>query len=197
MDKKKIIVFISGPSGSGKTSLVKELLDTYDCYIEDFKGNKYLKKMLEGEREFNSYKSQYWFFNSMYKYIIKNKEKKIIVIDQDPYYILNVYSIYFGNMKSMTQKEFLKLKKIYEQICNLYNFDREKHSIYLKSNTETLYKRIKKRDGKALDLKWFENINKMFEEKKRKIETNLEIKTEDFSIKNIKEKVESYIENIN
>ena len=129
MDKKKIIVFVSGPSGSGKTSLLKELSDTYDCYIEDFRRNKYLKKMLEGKIEFDSYKSQYWFLNSVYEYILKNNEKKIIIIDQDPYYILYVYSEYFKNMKLMTEKEFLRLKKIYKEIYNLYNFDREKYSI--------------------------------------------------------------------
>lgn len=193
--RKKKIIFISGPSCSGKSTIVKKFSEEMFSYIENIENNPHISN-LKSEKEFNAYKSQMWFLNTMHQFIASTPIGENIIVDQSPEAIVYTYSKFFLDKKLISKKEFLTLEAEYFKVKNLLKSRNYLSiSILLEARAEDLYCRAKLRDkNNAMSQGWFSDINSYFINYYMNDNNTIKLKTSNQSSTSLFEEVKKIVE---
>lgn len=179
---KVIIISVDGNIGSGKSTLVKYLKSKYkkNLYfldepveewirITDDKNENILQKFYSDKSRY-SYLFQNFAFITRANILLKNIKylknffgKKIIVTERSVETDRNIFAKMLYDSNNLTDLEY----KIYNYwYNNLYPDIKVKNIIYLKTDPEVAYQRIKKRNRKeeeGISLEYIKNVHNYHE----------------------------------
>ena len=165
MKKSKIeprLIAVEGAIGAGKTSLSKLLSETYGAKLslEKDEDNPFIAKFYDN-RETLAFQTQVFFLLSRYAQYLELAQKdlfnSVILID----YLFQRDRVFAAlNLKPHELN-------LYDQIFNMLKGKIPKPDlvIFLQASSETLIKRVKKRDRdyeKTLDFPYLDSVNKAF-----------------------------------
>jgi deoxyguanosine kinase len=165
MKKSKIeprLIAVEGAIGAGKTSLSKLLSETYGAKLalEKDEDNPFIAKFYDN-RETLAFQTQVFFLLSRYAQYLELAQKdlfnSVILID----YLFQRDRVFATlNLKPHELN-------LYDQIFNMLKGKIPKPDlvIFLQASSETLIKRVKKRDRdyeKTLDFSYLDSVNKAF-----------------------------------
>lgn len=192
------IVTIDGNIGSGKTSILTYLhkLHKMSIDLEPVESwNKYLEKMYDGKNDVFNFQVRIWMDRC---WIQEKTDKNIILIERSPYFIKNSFIQIAFNKGLINQLEYDKLLQLHKKtdnlwLCNTY--------IYLRSNPENCFQRIKKRaraSEENITEEYIKDLHDIHEESYKKAKENkMKIIMIDVDNKNISEIADEIMQYIN
>jgi deoxyadenosine/deoxycytidine kinase len=138
-----MIITIDGNIGSGKTSVLNYLHKTYKIPIDlepVESWNSYLSKLYDDKLDVFKFQVRIWLDRC---WIQEKSDKTTVLMERSPYFIRNAFiqSAYDTDMISI--HEYNILMDLHKKTDNIWTSNTY---IYLKSNPENCFKRIKKRN---------------------------------------------------
>lgn len=136
------IITIDGNIGSGKTSVLNYLHKTYKIPIDlepVESWNTYLSKMYDDNIDVFKFQVRIWLDRC---WVQEKSDKTTILMERSPYFIKNSFINSAYNLGMITQMEYNILQDLHKKTDNIWTSNTY---IYLRSNPENCFKRIKKR----------------------------------------------------
>lgn len=139
------IITIDGNIGSGKTSILNYLHKTYKLPIdlEPIESwNNFLVKLYENKQDVFKFQVRIWLDRCW----IQEKSDAIVLMERSPYFIKNTFIETAYQSDMISEHEYNILHELHKKTDSLWSSNRY---IYLRSNPESCYKRLKKRNRAA------------------------------------------------
>lgn len=169
------IITIDGNIGCCKTSILNYFHKNYktaidiepiECWTE------YLKSMYDSDNSTYNFQIKVWIDRCW----IQEKSNVIVLMERSPYFIKNVFVEKAFEDKTINEDEYNNIHKLHKTTDELWQ---PEAYIYLRSDPELCYNRIKKRgreSEKNIKLEYIKRIHELHEEKyKDAIENNKNI----------------------
>jgi deoxyadenosine/deoxycytidine kinase len=138
-----MIITIDGNIGSGKTSVLNYLHKTYKIPIDlepVDSWNSYLSKLYDEKLDVFKFQVRIWLDRC---WVQEKSEKTTVLMERSPYFIKNAFIQSALDTDMMTPHEYNILHDLHKKTDNIWTSNTY---IYLKSNPDNCYKRIKKRN---------------------------------------------------
>jgi deoxyadenosine/deoxycytidine kinase len=161
------IITIDGNIGCCKTSILNYFHKNYKTAIdiEPIESwNEYLKSMYDSDDSDNStynFQIKVWIDRCW----IQEKSNVIVLMERSPYFIKNVFVEKAFEDKTINEDEYNNIHKLHKTTDELWQ---PEAYIYLRSDPELCYNRIKKRgreSEKNIKLEYIKRIHELHEEK--------------------------------
>lgn len=190
------IITIDGNIGSGKSSILNYLHKTYKISIdlEPIESwNSYLSEMYDKNNDTFKFQVRIWLDRCW----VQEKSDKITLMERSPYFIKNTFIELAHELQMINDTEYNMLLDLHKKTdtlwsCNTY--------IYLRSNPENCYRRLRKRNRlseKNITEEYIKKLHESHEENyKRGIENNMNIIVIDVDDKSISEIANEILEHI-
>lgn len=169
------IITIDGNIGCCKTSILNYFHKNYKTAIdiEPIESwTEYLKNMYDSDNSTYNFQIKVWIDRCW----IQEKSNVIVLMERSPYFIKNVFVEKAFEDKTINEYEYINIHKLHKTTDELWQPDAY---IYLRSDPELCYNRIKKRgreSEKNIKLEYIKRIHELHEEKyKDAIENNKNI----------------------
>jgi deoxyadenosine/deoxycytidine kinase len=138
-----MIITIDGNIGSGKTSVLNYLHKTYKIPIDlepVDSWNSYLSKQYDDKLDVFKFQVRIWLDRC---WVQEKSEKTTVLMERSPYFIKNTFIKSAFDTEMISQHEYNILLDLHKKTDNIWTSNTY---IYLKSNPDNCYKRIKKRN---------------------------------------------------
>jgi deoxyadenosine/deoxycytidine kinase len=169
------IITIDGNIGCCKTSILNYFHKNYKTAIdiEPIESwTEYLKSMYESDNSTYNFQIKVWIDRCW----IQEKSNVIVLMERSPYFIKNVFVEKAFEDKTINEDEYNNIHKFHKTTDELWQ---PNAYIYLRSDPEMCYNRIKKRgreSEKNIKLEYIKRIHELHEEKyKDAVENNKNI----------------------
>lgn len=169
------IITIDGNIGCCKTSILNYFHKNYKTAIdiEPIESwTEYLKSMYDSDNSTYNFQIKVWIDRCW----IQEKSNVIVLMERSPYFIKNVFVEKAFEDKTINEEEYNNIHKLHKTTDELWQ---PEAYIYLRSDPELCYNRIKKRgreSEKNIKLEYIKRIHELHEEKyKDAIENNKNI----------------------
>ena len=169
------IITIDGNIGCCKTSILNYFHKNYKTAIdiEPIESwTEYLKSMYDSNNSTYNFQIKVWIDRCW----IQEKSNVIVLMERSPYFIKNVFVEKAFEDKTINQEEYNNIRQLHKTTDELWQ---PNAYIYLRSDPEMCYNRIKKRgreSEKNIKLEYIKRIHELHEEKyKEAIESNKNI----------------------
>lgn len=169
------IITIDGNIGCCKTSILNYFHKNYKTAIdiEPIESwTEYLKSMYESDNNTYNFQIKVWIDRCW----IQEKSNVIVLMERSPYFIKNVFVEKAFEDKTINEDEYNNIHKFHKTTDELWQ---PNAYIYLRSDPEMCYNRIKKRgreSEKNIKLEYIKRIHELHEEKyKDAVENNKNI----------------------
>lgn len=179
------IITLDGNIGSYKTSILNYFHKNYKTSIDIEpveSWNEYLKTLYNTQNSTYNFQIKVW----MDRCWIQEKSKTIILMERSPFFIKNVFVEKAFEDKTINEQEYKNMLTLHKRTDKLWEPD---GLIYLYSNPELCFNRIKKRGRDAeknIKLEYIIRIHELHEEKYNEaIKQNKNIIRIDIENKNI------------
>jgi len=192
------IITIDGNIGSGKSSILNYLHKTYKISIDlepVESWNTYLSNMYDKNIDIFNFQVRIWLDRCW----IQEKSDKITLMERSPYFIKNTFIKIAYELKMINDNEYNILLDLHKKTDTLWTSN---IYIYLRSNPENCYKKLRKRNRtceKNITEDYIKKLHQSHEENYKKgLENNMNIIVIDVDDKNISEianEILEYIQN--
>lgn len=180
------IITIDGNIGSCKTSILNYFHKNYKTAIDIEpvdSWNEYLKNMYDNkEKSTYNFQIKVWIDRCW----IQEKSNVIVLMERSPYFIKNIFVEKAYEDSTITLEEYNNIHKLYKTTDNLWQ---PYAYIYLRSDPELCFNRIKKRGRESeqnITLEHIKRIHELHEDKyKKALESNKNIIVVDIENKTI------------
>jgi len=179
------IITIDGNIGCCKTSILNYFHKNYKTAIdiEPIESwTEYLKSMYDSDNSTYNFQIKVWIDRCW----IQEKSNVIVLMERSPYFIKNVFVEKAFEDKTINEDEYTNIHKLHKTTDELWQ---PNAYIYLRSDPEMCYNRIKKRgreSEKNIKLEYIKRIHDLHEEKyKDAVENNKNIIVIDVENKSI------------
>lgn len=169
------IITIDGNIGCCKTSILNYFHKNYKTAIdiEPIESwTEYLKSMYDSDNSTYNFQIKVWIDRCW----IQEKSNVIVLMERSPYFIKNVFVEKAFEDKTINEDEYNNIHKLHKTTDELWQ---PNAYIYLRSDPEMCYNRIKKRgreSEKNIKLEYIKRIHELHEEKyKDAVENNKNI----------------------
>lgn len=169
------IITIDGNIGCCKTSILNYFHKNYKTAIdiEPIESwTEYLKSMYDSDNSTYNFQIKVWIDRCW----IQEKSNVIVLMERSPYFIKNVFVEKAFEDKTINEDEYNNIHKLHKTTDELWQ---PNAYIYLRSDPEMCYNRIKKRgreSEKNIKLEYIKRIHELHEEKyKNAVENNKNI----------------------
>ena len=169
------IITIDGNIGCCKTSILNYFHKNYKTAIdiEPIESwTEYLKSMYDSDNSTYNFQIKVWIDRCW----IQEKSNVIVLMERSPYFIKNVFVEKAFEDKTINEDEYNNIHKLHKTTDELWQ---PNAYIYLRSDPEMCYNRIKKRgreSEKNIKLEYIKRIHELHEEKyKDALENNKNI----------------------
>lgn len=169
------IITIDGNIGCCKTSILNYFHKNYKTAIdiEPIESwTEYLKSMYDSDNSTYNFQIKVWIDRCW----IQEKSNVIVLMERSPYFIKNVFVEKAFEDKTINEDEYNNIHKLHKTTDELWQ---PNAYIYLRSDPEMCYNRIKKRgreSEKNIKLEYIKRIHQLHEEKyKDAVENNKNI----------------------
>lgn len=169
------IITIDGNIGSCKTSILNYFHKNYKTAIDIEpveSWTEYLKSMYDSDNSTYNFQIKVWIDRCW----IQEKSHVIVLMERSPYFIKNVFVEKAFEDKTINQEEYNNIHKLHKTTDELWQ---PNAYIYLRSDPEMCFNRIKKRgreSEKNIKLEYIKRIHDLHEEKyKEALKTNKNI----------------------
>lgn len=169
------IITIDGNIGCCKTSILNYFHKNYKTAIdiEPIESwTEYLKSMYDSDNSTYNFQIKVWIDRCW----IQEKSNVIVLMERSPYFIKNVFVEKAFEDKTINEDEYTNIHKLHKTTDELWQ---PNAYIYLRSDPEMCYNRIKKRgreSEKNIKLEYIKRIHDLHEEKyKDAVENNKNI----------------------
>ena len=158
------IITIDGNIGCCKTSILNYFHKNYKTAIdiEPIESwTEYLKSMYDSDNSTYNFKIKVWIDRCW----IQEKSNIIVLMERSPYFIKNVFVEKAFEDKTINENEYNNIHKLHKTTDELWQ---PNAYIYLRSDPEMCYNRIKKRgreSEKNIKLEYIKRIHQLHEEK--------------------------------
>ena len=158
------IITIDGNIGCCKTSILNYFHKNYKTAIdiEPIESwTEYLKSMYESDNSTYNFQIKVWIDRCW----IQEKSNVIVLMERSPYFIKNVFVEKAFEDKTINEDEYNNIHKLHKTTDELWQ---PNAYIYLRSDPEMCYNRIKKRgreSEKNIKLEYIKRIHELHEEK--------------------------------
>ena len=158
------IITLDGNIGCYKTSILNYFHKNYKTAIDIEPVESwcdYLKTIYNTQNSTYNFQIKVW----MDRCWIQEKSKTIILMERSPYFIKNVFVEKAYEDNTITKEEYKNMLTLHKRTDNLWEPD---GLIYLRSNPENCFNRIKKRgreSEKNIKLEYIKRIHELHEEK--------------------------------
>lgn len=158
------IITIDGNIGCCKTSILNYFHKNYKTAIdiEPIESwNEYLKSMYDSDNSTYNFQIKVWIDRCW----IQEKSNVIVLMERSPYFIKNVFVEKAFEDKTINEDEYNNIHKLHKTTDELWQ---PEAYIYLRSDPELCYNRIKKRgreSEKNIKLEYIKRIHELHEEK--------------------------------
>lgn len=160
------ILTLDGNIGSYKTSILNYFHKNYKTAIDVEpveSWNEYLKGIYNTHNSTYNFQIKVW----MDRCWIQEKSNAIILMERSPYFIKNVFVEKAYEDKTINEEEYKNMLSLHKRTDKLWEPD---GYIYLRSNPEQCFNRIKKRARDAeknIKLEYIKRIHELHEDKYR------------------------------
>jgi deoxyadenosine/deoxycytidine kinase len=179
------IITIDGNIGCCKTSILNYFHKNYKTAIdiEPIESwTEYLKSMYDSNNSTYNFQIKVWIDRCW----IQEKSNVIVLMERSPYFIKNVFVEKAFEDKTINKDEYNNIHKLHKTTDELWQ---PNAYIYLRSDPEMCYNRIKKRgreSEKNIKLEYIKRIHELHEDKyKNAVENNKNIIVIDVEYKSI------------
>jgi len=169
------IITFDGNIGCCKTSILNYFHKNYKTAIdvEPIESwTNYLKNMYESDKSTYNFQIKVWIDRCW----IQEKSNVIVMMERSPYFIRNVFVEKALEDKTISKEEYHNINKLHDTTDDLWQ---PNAFIYLRSNPENCFARIKKRNReseKNIKLEYVERIHELHEANyRRAVENNKNI----------------------
>jgi deoxyadenosine/deoxycytidine kinase len=158
------IITIDGNIGCCKTSILNYFHKNYKTAIdiEPIESwTEYLKSMYDSDNSTYNFQIKVWIDRCW----IQEKSNVIVLMERSPYFIKNVFVEKAFEDKTINEDEYNNIHKLHKTTDELWQ---PNAYIYLRSDPEMCYNRIKKRgreSEKNIKLEYIKRIHELHEEK--------------------------------
>ena len=158
------IITIDGNIGCCKTSILNYFHKNYKTAIdiEQIESwTEYLKSMYDSDNSTYNFQIKVWIDRCW----IQEKSNVIVLMERSPYFIKNVFVEKAFEDKTINEDEYNNIHKLHKTTDELWQ---PNAYIYLRSDPEMCYNRIKKRgreSEKNIKLEYIKRIHELHEEK--------------------------------
>nr|QPI16817.1 MAG: thymidylate kinase [Virus NIOZ-UU159] len=158
------IITIDGNIGCCKTSILNYFHKNYKTAIdiEPIESwTEYLKSMYDSDNSTYNFQIKVWIDRCW----IQEKSNIIVLMERSPYFIKNVFVEKAFEDKTINENEYNNIHKLHKTTDELWQ---PNAYIYLRSDPEMCYNRIKKRgreSEKNIKLEYIKRIHQLHEEK--------------------------------
>ena len=157
------VAFISGVTGVGKTTILRSLSRDYPVFLECTAENPHLRPLVEGRTgDFEAALNQTWFLDRARSGILGLPGNGLVLCDQAPEIIVEVYSAAFLRAGLLTNIDFerlrVRLQGLQQAIQNRWS---SRIDIVLECAPATAVSRLLDRDGSAPAVDWIGNCQFM------------------------------------
>ena len=158
------IITLDGNIGSYKTSILNYFHKNYKTAIDVEpveSWNDYLKTLYNTQNSTYNFQIKVW----MDRCWIQEKSNTIILMERSPYFIKNVFVEKAYEDESISEEEYKNILTLHKTTDKLWE---PEGLIYLRSNPELCFNRIKKRgrdSEKNIKLEYIKRIHELHEEK--------------------------------
>jgi len=158
------IITIDGNIGCCKTSILNYFHKNYKTAIDIEpieRCTEYLKSMYDSDNSTYNFQIKVWIDRCW----IQEKSNIIVLMERSPYFIKNVFVEKAFEDKTINENEYNNIHKLHKTTDELWQ---PNAYIYLRSDPEMCYNRIKKRgreSEKNIKLEYIKRIHQLHEEK--------------------------------
>jgi len=160
---KKIIFCIDGNIGSGKSTVLNNFsMDNYTTFMEPLNKWDHALELFYSNMHKHSFNLQaiiFKYFDKLYKNI-----PNYSIIERSHHTTRYIFTEYLYNNNFLTDQEFKKLDKIYNDICNKH-FKIKIISIYIDTDPTTCSQRIierKRHFEKNIPISYLEEMKRLY-----------------------------------
>lgn len=139
------IITIDGNIGSGKSSVLNYLHKTYKIPIDlepVENWNNFLVKLYEHKEDVFKFQVRIWLDRCW----VQEKSDTIVLMERSPYFIKKTFIQTAYNLDMITEHEYNILLDLYKKTDSLWTSNTY---IYLRSNPENCFKRLRKRNRQS------------------------------------------------
>ena len=165
------IITIDGNIGCCKTSILNYFHKNYKTAIdiEPIESwTEYLKSMYDSDNSTYNFQIKVWIDRCW----IQEKSNVIVLMERSPYFIRNVFVEKALEDKTISKDEYDNINKLHDTTDDLWQ---PNAFIYLRSNPENCFARIKKRNReseKNIKLEYVERIHELHEANYKRADEN-------------------------
>lgn len=192
------IVTIDGNIGSGKTSVLNYLHKAYKIPIdlEPIENwNNFLIKLYENKEDVFKFQVRIWLDRCW----VQEKSDTVVLMERSPYFIRHTFIHTAYNLDMISEHEYNILLDLHKKTDSLWSSNTY---IYLRSNPENCFKRLKKRNRaseKSITEEYIKTLHTRHEENYQMAVENkmniIVIDVDDKGIPEIAEEILAYLQN--